>query len=713
MATGTGNFPNRPYRLRVETWYNWQSGSAVSVHVQIWIDGTYGSYSGAGSSWELHIDSRGKVNGWAGGFDFRGQSNILIHEGDYAATTNINGDVGVHAYANFDVLGYTEAHVAIDGYPLTTPPAPTMLTPDTVTINSMRARFNSNGDGGSGITGWQLQYATDAAFTNNLVTVSSSGTTTISGLNPGTTYYLRARGSNAVGWGAWSNVVSQSTIPATAPTLAFLSNIAGNTSTVTVIPPGDVTGVTEYNFEFRLGSAGAVTPKTSTGNTFVQTGLTPGAVYQYRANVEIDTYTSPWSAWIPFTQSNPNTNAGDFFDGDTTDTTDTDFQWVSTAKNSPTIAYYQAPKGWLTFAQGVALGASGGAGAVARVSGSFFTNAFGARVSFWADTTSAGFIFGISAAGAADASQFQPYIASIHVRLPFRSQRLQPGIMWLDNSDTPISYTWGAQYVVAAEPGNFYGRYTVSGTAPANTVKAAPVMRDVSGTGWSTWMGGDVILMDAAMVAYGTTDEPYFDGNTPKSDTYVYAWTGLNGNSTSTRYPNNGDDVDPLLDPDCPPLPTPPLPPTIASDCIDDVGIWRRYTYGVSETDIRLWGSTLPTMIMTTGANAERQVRIRFYENPDGLAPDVLDKSTHAAELILTYIPPATEVTLDSVTQRVRVSVAGGDSIVGNQLLYGTGGRPATWPELRCGIGYVITLDVPTDAPAGNLTTRVLLTQRV
>jgi hypothetical protein len=57
--------------------------------------------------------------------------------------------------------------------------------------------------------------------------------------------------------------------------------------------------------------------------------------------------------------------------------------------------------------------------------------------------------------------------------------------------------------------------------------------------------------------------------------------------------------------------------------------------------------------------------------------------------------------------------VGGGDPISANRLLYGTGGVPATWPNLRCGIGYVITMDVPLDAPAGNLDARVVVTQRM
>ena len=83
------------------------------------------------------------------------------------------------------------------------------------------------------------------------------------------------------------------------------------------------------------------------------------------------------------------------------------------------------------------------------------------------------------------------------------------------------------------------------------------------------------------------------------------------------------------------------------------------------------------------------------------MAPDEVDFDQWEAELILTYIPPNTIMTLDSVTQRVRAEVNGAASITANQLLYGTDGVPATWPELRCGVAHVLTLDVPLEATRG------------
>lgn len=84
----------------------------------------------------------------------------------------------------------------------TKPPAPDPLgfygtTPTTITY-----KFSSNGSGGSKILEWQIGYGTNATSVQK--TLRSSGTSTVTGLRPATTYYFWSRGRNALGWGPWS-----------------------------------------------------------------------------------------------------------------------------------------------------------------------------------------------------------------------------------------------------------------------------------------------------------------------------------------------------------------------------------------------------------------------------------------------------------------------------------------------------------------------------
>jgi hypothetical protein len=604
------------------------------------------------------------------------------------------------------------------------------ITPTTVKLSwSAAARGNAN------ITNYAWQIGTSSSF-STIKDSGSAGTALTAngdGLLPGTTYYARVRATSGDGTGSYSAVTSFTTLPATPPSIAVTPSLDGKSASLVLTPPSGTSGVTKYTYERRI--AGTTTPVTSTDTTSTTptvTGLTPGVSYEWRASAWFGTYQSPFSAWVLKGQPNPNTSPGSYFDGNSADTADVDFAWTSTVNNSTSTASGHRATGWMPFVD-AALG-SGGSGAQQRITGAIgsypdgsLTGTFATRYTFFTDAATAGFIAGTSKTpgSAASVSSGGMYFGQITGRVS-RDQRVAGVVVFLNPAGVETSRAVGAPFTALAG---------VPFLATASAVAAADGLAVVGfidvndgDPAWSTYKGGDEVVADAAMLTVGQ-QFPYFDGSAPDSPQFQYDWTAAVNASPSTRTTLDVVTTDPLADPDCPPVPLPPRPPLIDDECIIEVGVWRRYWVVVPASEIARWITMLPSVVLVTGRGAAtdqppdgvRQVRIRYYANPDDLSPqDFQDTATWISEQIVSYIPPYSIMTLDAVSQRVWVQV--GDSVTdpetvaarpGDHLLYGTGGGPATWPALSCGYGYLISLDVPLGADLGNLSPAIALTERM
>ena len=199
-----------------------------------------------------------------------------------------------------------------------TPDAPSTVTAERVSSNSVGISFQPGADGGSAITDYDFEYSTNPAFTAGTGTFVENGTSvaltqTANSLDNGTAYYFRVRATNIGGNGPWSNV-SNSATPYTSPgalVVALVARAASQTLSVTV-SEADTGGInaTDYDFEYSTNPAFAA----GTG-TFVENGtsvalsqniggLVNGQTYYLRARSTNVAGIGPWSATslaaIPF-----------------------------------------------------------------------------------------------------------------------------------------------------------------------------------------------------------------------------------------------------------------------------------------------------------------------------------------------------------------------------------------------------------------------------
>lgn len=221
MAGSSSNFPNRPFTLYDATTVVRQEVANNRTLVRYSVAIRKNSYSPTSSDGVAYarwgydgtvINSRDP-----GGFDFRssGPWQWVYGEAWVNHTANGTKTINVQVGANFDILGATSYsyNFTLPAIARNPPPAPTGLTLDNITRNSMRYRFQSNGDGGSPIIRFQFQYSTTPGFTTgNSAWITSNGTSTVTGLKPGTRYYFRSQAVNAAGTSPSSNVLNSRTL---------------------------------------------------------------------------------------------------------------------------------------------------------------------------------------------------------------------------------------------------------------------------------------------------------------------------------------------------------------------------------------------------------------------------------------------------------------------------------------------------------------------
>lgn len=167
----------------------------------------------------------------------------------------------------------------------------------------------------------------------------------------------------------------------------------------------------------------------------------------------------------------------------------------------------------------------------------------------------------------------------------------------------------------------------------------------------------------------------------------------------------------PVYDPLCPALIPPPLPATVAMGCFTKPQNWYRRHITIPEENIPLWGDVVPRIEVHT-TDELRAMRLRFYADPYGEGNPGSDPCGYCGDILISYIPANSTLVFDGVEQSVYVQYQGSDRRRADSLVFRTDGTPFEWPVLSCGMGYIVTFDLPqTQVPPLvdlSLTPRVL-----
>lgn len=158
-------------------------------------------------------------------------------------------------------------------------------------------QINTSWNAVSGATGYQLQVAKNAAFSDSLQTLTSTGTSTnVTALSYNTAYYFRVRATWNSNTGPWSSVISEVTNSLAAPQSLMASADSKTQATATWKA---VTGATSYQLDrsttntFTSGTTTSITDITSVSRAI--TGLSPGVTYYLRVKAVWSGNSSSWS----------------------------------------------------------------------------------------------------------------------------------------------------------------------------------------------------------------------------------------------------------------------------------------------------------------------------------------------------------------------------------------------------------------------------------
>lgn len=151
----------------------------------------------------------------------------------------------------------------------------------------------------------------------------------------------------------------------------------------------------------------------------------------------------------------------------------------------------------------------------------------------------------------------------------------------------------------------------------------------------------------------------------------------------------------PLQDPLFPSVIPPPPPPSVPLGGYSPPANWRRRQITIPANYIPLWGEVVPKFSIHARTAEVRNLRLRFYADVDGDGDITDDPCAFCGDIVVSYIPEGSTLTFDTSERQVYVVDASQRRRSASAVVFATDGTPFEWPVLSCGMGYIVTLDLP------------------
>lgn len=152
----------------------------------------------------------------------------------------------------------------------------------------------------------------------------------------------------------------------------------------------------------------------------------------------------------------------------------------------------------------------------------------------------------------------------------------------------------------------------------------------------------------------------------------------------------------PVYDPLYPTIVAPPPAPDITWHSSVPPTTWDRRRFVLPAQFVPEWEVVHPIIsLTTTGADVDtRNIRVRIY--PDRLGTGDMDPDEpcdFVSDLVVTYIPPLSTLTIDAAGQAVYLSQPPNVVRRADTLVTDSHGEPFVWPALSCGLAHVVAVD--------------------